>query len=116
MTTILLVDDEPAILRALRRQFTRAAEVLTASGAAEALAILEAGDIAMMLTDYRMPSRNGVDLLREVRQRWPRTRRFLMSGNQVAGIEKMIASGLVETFFPKPLDFAAILAVLMGAG
>ena len=113
--TILLVDDQPAILRALRRQLARQAKftVVAAPSVDDAIATLETTDITMILTDYEMEGRNGVDLLREVRSRWPGTRRFLMSGAMVPAADELIGSGLVERFFAKPLEFAAILAALM---
>ena len=113
--TILLVDDRPDMLRAFRRQFARHAKVVMAANADEALAVLDAVEVTVILTDYQMPGRDGVDLLREVQRRWPRTRRFLMSGDQVPGIADLMAGGLVETFFTKVADFAAVVAVLAAA-
>jgi DNA-binding response OmpR family regulator len=55
-----------------------------------------------------MPDRDGLDLLREVRRRWPASRRFLASGDPV----EEIADGLGESFLRKPVDVSEILAVL----
>ena len=52
---VLLVDDEVAILDGLRRQLRRNFTVHTATGGAEALQILEAEPITVVVSDMRMP-------------------------------------------------------------
>ncbi len=77
---ILLVDDDPAILRTFARQLN-GHEVLTASGVGEARAILT-GDLVpdVVLTDYFMPDGTGIDVLREAQRRCPEARRYIASG------------------------------------
>src|SRR3712207_2471809 len=52
---IMIVDDEPANLRLLERLFRRDYQVITATSGAEALALLNHHDVALLLTDQRMP-------------------------------------------------------------
>ena len=52
---ILIVDDESENLRALERLFRRDYSVLTAESGAEALALLEQHDVALLISDQRMP-------------------------------------------------------------
>ena len=55
-STILVVDDDPGMLRALARTLGEIHPVMTASAADEALAILERrDDIGVVLSDYAMP-------------------------------------------------------------
>ncbi|TFG97031.1 MAG: sigma-54-dependent Fis family transcriptional regulator [Calditrichales bacterium] len=66
---IMLIDDEPAQIKSLsaflkRRSFT----VLSASSGPEGLAFLENGNIDLVLTDFRMPEMNGLQILRAVKQ------------------------------------------------
>jgi DNA-binding NtrC family response regulator len=75
---VLLVDDDKRVLRAYSRRLKNV-NVITASSVAEALeALSPCPDI--VLTDYLMPGRNGLELLVEVEQRCPRARRFLTTG------------------------------------
>ena len=78
---VLLVDDEPRILSALRRTLRREGYVLeTAENFDAAVARLEATRVDLVVSDYKMPGRSGSQLLATVRQRWPGTRRLLLSG------------------------------------
>jgi CheY-like chemotaxis protein len=81
--TILLVDDEPSILRATARMLEgRGYTVLSAPGPKEALALVRthAGKIHLLLTDVIMPSMNGRDLAQEVVALRPQVRCVFMSG------------------------------------
>ena len=83
MTRILLVDDEPLILKGLklRLRHDERLEVFTADGVAPALKILEREAIDVVLTDIRMPDADGTTLLAEVHDRWPSVIRMVMSGH-----------------------------------
>jgi DNA-binding response OmpR family regulator len=66
---VLVVDDEPQILRVLRRSLERHGfEVVTAAEAAMALQILRSMPIQLVITDLRMPDMSGVELCREIRR------------------------------------------------
>ncbi|HJV62156.1 MAG TPA: sigma-54 dependent transcriptional regulator [Albitalea sp.] len=91
--TVLLVDDEPRSLEAMRRTLEEEFEVLLADGAAQARALLERQSVAVILCDQRMPGLTGVQFLKEVRARWPDTVRIVISGytdseDIVAGINE----------------------------
>ncbi len=68
---VLLVDDEPFILRAYARVLAPRHEVVTAADGAEALTRLASGSFDAIVTDVMMPRRSGLDLYSEVAQRWP---------------------------------------------
>jgi two-component system, NtrC family, response regulator HupR/HoxA len=61
--TVLVVDDQPEILRSLERLLKDDYEVLTAPGGAEALDLLKRRDVAVILSDQRMPKMTGVEFL-----------------------------------------------------
>jgi len=66
---ILVVDDEPQILRVLRRGLeSRGFEVATAGDTATALDVFRASPINLVVTDLRMPGDDGIELTRRVRQ------------------------------------------------
>ncbi len=77
---ILVVDDERQSQEAIRRVLSDECQVLTASSAAEAEAVLAQEMVHAILCDQRMPGQAGVDFLKTVRQRWPDPVRMIISG------------------------------------
>jgi response regulator RpfG family c-di-GMP phosphodiesterase len=79
--TVLFVDDEVNILKALQRLLRHdEMNVLCAPRATEALEILERTAVQAVVTDQRMPEMTGVDLLSKVRERQPDVVRMLLTG------------------------------------
>jgi len=79
--TILFVDDEKQILRALKRLFLRSENrILLAEGGKQALEILATEKVDMMITDMRMPEMDGHELLIEVKKKYPEIIRIALSG------------------------------------
>jgi DNA-binding NtrC family response regulator len=76
---VLYVDDEPENLTLFRLQFEDSFNVHTAESGAQALEILAREDIAVLLTDERMPVMRGIDLLARATERWPDTVRIIVS-------------------------------------
>jgi CheY-like chemotaxis protein len=109
---LLLVDDEPPSRNAITRLLTKHFALTAVDSAEEALACFDAGAFDLVLTDYRMPSMTGIELLEQLRVRDPHGRRLLMSASSVPGLHHYIASGLVEAFLTKPLDSKSVLTVL----
>ena len=78
---ILVVDDDDVFreeLAELLRDDGHAATVVPS--VAKAIEALEAGEFDLVLTDLKMPRQSGLDLLREVRARWPRTFVVMLTG------------------------------------
>jgi two-component system, OmpR family, KDP operon response regulator KdpE len=70
MTTVLIVDDEPQIRRALSLNLgARAYEVCEATTGEEALAVVAAEDPDMVLLDLGLPGMDGMTVLRTLRER-----------------------------------------------
>jgi DNA-binding NtrC family response regulator len=104
--TILLADDEPQLLRALRRTLADLpAELLTAPNGGEALERLRERRIDVLVADIDMPVLDGLGLVRAARRESPATWRILMTG--AATMDRTIAAindGEVVRFFTKPFD------------
>jgi CheY-like chemotaxis protein len=79
---ILVVDDE-AVFREELAELLRddRHDVASEPSVVKALATLERAEFDLILTDLRMPRRTGLDLLREVRGRWPRTLVVMLTGH-----------------------------------
>ncbi|GGD05842.1 response regulator [Aquisalinus flavus] len=107
---ILLVDDEPRLLTALKRRLSTEFVVETALNGNEALAILENDDqIALIIADMQMPGMNGIELLQQVRRRWPEVRRVMLTGNSDQDTAMAaINDGHVMRFLRKPTEFVEL--------
>ncbi|RJQ20820.1 MAG: response regulator [Nitrospiraceae bacterium] len=102
---ILCVDDEKNVLKALERLFLDSDyEIITATSGAEGLEVLEGTQpVQIVISDYRMPQMNGVDLLKVVYERWPDTVRIVLSGYaDTAAIVGAVNEGQIYKFIPKP--------------
>ena len=103
---LLLVDDEPSILSALRRTL-RSGDylIVTANDAAEALDALARHDVGVIVTDNRMPGVSGIELLRQVKQRYPHIIRIMLSGYaDFTSLSSAINSGEIFRFLSKPWE------------
>jgi response regulator RpfG family c-di-GMP phosphodiesterase len=100
---ILIVDDELPNLRLLERLFRRDYTCLTASSGAEAIKLLEQHDVAVVITDQRMPQMTGIELLKETADLRPHMVRILLTGYMdVEALVEALNSGLVNTYLSKP--------------
>lgn len=100
---LLIVDDELPNLRLLERLFSSEYECLTASSAESAIRLLEQHDIAILITDQRMPGMSGIELLKATATLRPHMVRILLTGyTDVEALVEAINSGLVYMYFTKP--------------
>jgi two-component system NtrC family sensor kinase len=102
---ILFVDDERNVLHSLERLFLEEEyEIFTATSGQEGLELIEqSGPFQLIVSDYRMPSMNGVEFLSEVCRRWPETERIILSGfADTAAIVAAINDGQIYKFIAKP--------------
>ena len=106
---MLIVDDEAVNLRLLERLFSRDYDCLTASSGPEAIRLLEQHDVAILLTDQRMPEMTGIELLRLTSRSRPHMVRILLTGyTDVEVLEEAINSGLVYMYVTKPWNNDAL--------
>src|SRR5262249_61184115 len=81
MTSVLIVEDDQLLAKALCRDLSEHPfSVKVANGFDEAMAVLRSTAVDVMLTDLRLGTADGIDLLENVRKLSPRTRSVLMSG------------------------------------
>lgn len=104
---VLFVDDEKNVLKAIERLFMDDdLELLFADSAETALSTMELNpDVAVVVSDYRMPGMNGVELLRRIYARFPQTVRMVLSGfADTAAVVEAINVGHISRFIPKPWE------------
>jgi len=104
--TLLLLDDEENILRALTRLLRRDGyRILTATSATEAFELLARNEVQVIVSDQRMPNISGTEFLSQVKQMYPRTMRLVLSGyTDLASVTDAINRGAIYKFLTKPWD------------
>jgi DNA-binding NtrC family response regulator len=115
--TLLLVDDEEVILKALKRVIRDDGyRVLTALEGEEALRLVSSEMVDVVLSDIDMPGMSGLDLMVRLRRNHPRVVRLLLTGRAtVAMAVEAINEGEVYRFMTKPWDIDELREVLRQA-
>jgi two-component system KDP operon response regulator KdpE len=109
---ILVVDDEPQILKALRLSLAAAGyHVLTAATAGEALAALRNEVIDAMILDLGLPDRDGKDVIAEVRQ-WSEVPIIVLSARHLEGEKISALDAGAGDYINKPFGVGELLARL----
>lgn len=110
--TIILVDDEPAILSILSRMLERYGfnTICTSSGK-EALEIMAREEIHVLMADIRMPEMDGVTLCRKAKEQDPSARVFALSAFVDAYSEAEMLEAGFAGWLGKPFDMEAIAAI-----
>ena len=112
--TVLLVDDEESILNSLRRLLRgQPYDVLLAGSGAQALDIMAAQPVDLIMTDARMPSMDGAMLLAETHRLYPATTRILLTGYaDMTMMIKAINEGQIHRYISKPWNDEEMLLTL----
>ena len=115
--TLLLVDDEPSILSALRRLFRPCGyRILTSESGSGGLDLLGRENIDLVISDMRMPEMDGAQFLEKVRAGWPRVIRILLTGYaDIAATVNAINKGEIYRYISKPWDDNDIVLIVRDA-
>ncbi len=103
---MLVVDDEPDNLDLLYRTFRREFNVLKADSGVAALEVLKSeGEVAVIISDQRMPEMKGTEFLSKTVPEFPDTVRIILTGfTDVEDLVDAINSGQVYKYITKPWD------------
>jgi CheY-like chemotaxis protein len=114
---MLVVDDEPDNLDLLYRTFRRNFQVLKAESGVQALEVLAAeGEVAVIISDQRMPEMKGTEFLSRTVPQFPDTMRIILTGfTDVEDLVEAINSGQVYKYITKPWDPSELKAVVQRA-
>ena len=114
---ILFVDDERSVLEGLQRMlrcFRREWDMYFALSGEQALTIMEANPIDIIVTDMRMPGMNGAQLLTEVMQRHPSIIRIVLSGHADSALIVESVS-VTHQYISKPCDPQTLKSTIVRA-
>jgi DNA-binding NarL/FixJ family response regulator len=120
---ILIVDDHALVRRGMGhvvRECFEEAVVVEAGSAAEALQVMEAKDVDVALVDVRMPDLDGLELLHQLRERWPNVPVIMLTSFDHAHyVRRALAEGaagyMLKDATPEDLQ-QAIKVALSGGG
>lgn len=114
---ILVVDDEPDNLDLLYRTFRREFTVLKAESGVNALKVLaEEGEVAVIISDQRMPEMKGTEFLSKTLPQFPDTVRIILTGfTDIEDLVEAINTGQVYKYITKPWDSKELKAVVQKA-
>lgn len=103
--SILYIDDEINNLVAFKANFRRDYEIYTAETTDEALNILKNNKISIIISDQRMPGKNGVEFLQEIISEFPDPIRILLTGySDIQVVIDAINKGQVFRYITKPFS------------
>ena len=101
---ILIVDDEKPLRDMLARWLAKSYDCLTAPDASEALKLLEANpDVALMITDFKMPQMSGLDLAKKAKQTHPNLAIVILTAHADVNLVIEALRDGVDDFFQKPV-------------
>lgn len=107
---ILMVDDDHSVLDGIRRLLHRRKDewkIEFVTNGSDALSVMRKNKYDIIISDLLMPGMNGVILLEKVKQKYPETIRFMLSGyNDKALIDKAVR--VVHQFLAKPCNSQAL--------
>ena len=118
MDRLLFVDDEPFVLKALKRTFEMEGfEVVVAARPSEALSVLKEGqEFQVIGSDYRMPEMNGAEFLQRAREISPQSYRLLISAVEEFGVAvEAVNRGEIHRLIPKPWDRDELITIVRSA-
>ncbi|XID91394.1 response regulator [Paenibacillaceae bacterium WGS1546] len=116
MFQLLLVDDERPVVEGLEEiipwEELNVARVHTAFSGQDALSAMKKHAIDIVVTDIQMPGISGIELVKEIGRRWPRTKCILLSGHaEFAYAQQAIQSNVIEYLLKPIRDRTLIEAV-----
>ncbi|MSP62739.1 MAG: hybrid sensor histidine kinase/response regulator [Myxococcales bacterium] len=114
--TVLVVDDEPEVVKSVQDLLRLDYRVIGATRASEGMAILAREEVHVVMADQRMPGMTGVEFLHRVRGQYPEAIRLLFTGYaDLRAVIDAINQGNVYRYITKPWDPDEIQSVIRGA-
>lgn len=113
---VLVIDDEPEVLNAMKRQLRREFDVFLAHDPEEALAILRERPIQVVISDERMPRMTGSELFSRIREEYPQAIRLLLTGYaDLQAVIQAVNQAHIHRYITKPWDTTEIRTIVREA-
>src|SRR6266702_4252355 len=113
---ILVVDDEPDVVKSVQDLLRLEYRVLGATRAKAAMEIMRDEEVHVVMTDQRMPEMTGVEFLRQIRGDYPEAIRLLFTGYaDIRAVIDAINQGNVYRYITKPWDPEELQSVIKQA-
>ncbi len=110
---ILVVDDEQPILNALSRALRRSFDVLLSLNGQSALEILRSQEVAVILSDQRMPEMSGVEFFKKASGIQPDAVRIMLTGySDIQAVVEAVNSGQIFYYLQKPWEPETLSLIL----
>ncbi len=110
---ILVADDEPIVLNCCQRILKDQGHTVHLVGSAdEAITAMEDEPFEILLVDIKMPIRDGIDLIREIKDKWPETSVIVMTGYSTPETIRKSRSVRADKFIAKPFTPDELLEIL----
>ena len=114
--SVLLVDDEKALLEIYATILKPHFEVTTANDAREAEAFLQKKAFKVIVADHTMPGETGLSLLMRMQATFPHTQRVLVTGNMTPEMERIASdANVLFAFLVKPISITQLVNVVKAA-
>lgn len=112
--TLLLVDDEENILKAIRRALRSInVNILMATSGKQGLEFLSQEPVNLIISDMRMPEMTGAEFLSQAAQKHPEIPRILMTGySDMESTVQAINDGRISNYLPKPWNDDALKSIV----
>jgi len=113
-TSFLFLDDDPLVLRALRRTLRKEPfDTYFTESPEEAFDLIAAHNVHIVVSDVFMPTMSGLVFFAELARRFPKVRRVFMSGKtDGASLAVAHATGTVEAILEKPWNNQELIRTL----
>ena len=107
--TVLIVDDEPDILELMEEEFRYCGyQTMTAICGNDAIKLLESNSVDIVVSDYKMPNGNGMDVLSHVNIMDKKPLFFFVTGQAEVSTKDALRAG-ARKFFSKPFDLDELI-------
>lgn len=114
---VLYVDDEELNLQLFEINLSEIFNVITADSGEHGLEIiLKEKDIAVVVSDMKMPSMNGIEFIKKAKEVDPTIQYYILTGFEITEeIRDALKTGLIKKYFRKPFDLDIIKGELLNA-
>ncbi|HSP84372.1 MAG TPA: response regulator [Psychrobacter sp.] len=100
---IAFIDDEPRILRSLKMHFRQSHDVFTTTDASELMKYVSEHNVQVVISDQRMPDKQGTEVLRDIKAASPNTLRILLTGYaDLNAVIDSVNEGEIYRYITKP--------------